>query len=287
MDNDIKEFWNQHSETPLLIQNKIEEFVLNNISKPQILKPYLILFQHLVLEHTFDRSTAIKLVFVLRNSSNLTDDISDFLFHFESIISIFFQNDFEFKKISNFENSQKLNVISHLIGAYVAQKNFLMSEKAFLSAVNLTSSLNKTDSIHKLLAIQCNNLACAIEDVPFLTPAQETLLEDVALFALKEWEFAGSWLEIQRAHYRLASGYLKINKFIDSVIHANKCLTICQNNSANELELFFAYEILAKIEKKSGQQVRSFKKMLEMYEKLSEADKQHTRKNLDFFAYNK
>lgn len=65
----------------------------------------------------------------------------------------------------------------------------------------------------------------------------------------KYWEIAGTWLQVERAEYRVASTYLKADDPSSAVVHAQRCLKISQDNNAPALELFFAYEAITQVEK--------------------------------------
>ena len=76
----------------------------------------------------------------------------------------------------------------------------------------------------------------------------------------KYWQIAGTWLEIERAEYRLAQSYFKARDLINSIKHANLCLTICETNNAGALEFFFAYESIALVENKMKLLEKSIKR---------------------------
>lgn len=283
MSSELDMLWSEHSENPSQVQKIVEDRITENSDMSQEVQGYLNLFQHLILEHTFDQTSADRIINKLKLTLNLNPQISDFLVRFETAVSIFFSNNIEFEDLRKLDDSKKVRVLSSLVGAFSGKNNYALAEKALIYAISLSKDLSDDDPAHKSLAINSNNLACSLEEMENLSFDQESLLEKASQTALNEWEIAGGWIETERAYYRLASGYLKINKLVDAVINANKCLTICINNSAPALELFFAYEILAKIEKRSGQQVRSLIKMQEYFEKLSDSDKAWTKRYLDSF----
>jgi hypothetical protein len=66
------------------------------------------------------------------------------------------------------------------------------------------------------------------------------------------WGIAGTWLQWERAEYRLAKTYLQAANPARSLEHAQKCLEISHLNSAPALELFFGHEALALAHKAMG-----------------------------------
>lgn len=139
---------------------------------------------------------------------------------------------------------------------------------------------------HKRIAILANNVACRIEEVNQRSLVQTELMITAAHASRKYWEKAGTWVEVERAEYRLSRSYQKAKDYINSIKHANLCLTICEINSAPHLELFFAYEAIAHVEKSIAQPLRSLEKMKNIYNLMNESDKQMCRESLEYFIAN-
>lgn len=134
----------------------------------------------------------------------------------------------------------------------------------------------KTDPANRALAVTGNNLACALEKKSTRTKSETELMILAAQAGRKYWEIAGSWLEVERAEYRLSQTYLKANDFARALEHAQTCLEVAQENNAPSLEMFFGYEALALVEKARNNSI-GFSKAVEQvkanYEKLSSEDK--------------
>jgi hypothetical protein len=62
---------------------------------------------------------------------------------------------------------------------------------------------------------------------------------------LNYWKLAGTWLEHQRAEYRLARSWLQMGESKHAVEAAQRCLQVCQHNDAPAFELLFAHAVLA------------------------------------------
>ena len=90
-------------------------------------------------------------------------------------------------------------------------------------------------------------------------------------------------MEVERAEYRLSQSYLKNRDFINSIKHANLCITICEKNQAPPLEFFYAFEAVTHVEKAIGQPLRSLEKMKHYFNLLSDDDKKWCSSALDFF----
>jgi len=69
---------------------------------------------------------------------------------------------------------------------------------------------------------------------------------------LAYWKRAGTWLEEERAEYRLAKSLLQAGRADDAVAAARRCLDVCERNDAPAFERFFAFAALAAAERAAG-----------------------------------
>lgn len=104
------------------------------------------------------------------------------------------------------------------------------------------------DPNHRLLAITGNNIACALEERPGRDDAERALMILAAETGRRFWEVAGSWLEVERAEYRLAMTWIQAGDPARARAAAERCLTIvsAQTPPAPGFEHFFAWEALAR-----------------------------------------
>ncbi len=176
---------------------------------------------------------------------------------------------------------EKVRIYCGAAGIQNARNEIGQAEKDFRSALKVATELSANDPTNRLLAICSNNLACALEEKTSLSNDEEVLMLLAAHSGRKYWQLAGTWLEVERAEYRLARSYLKARDLINSIKHANLCLTICETNNAGALEFFFAYEAIALVEHKMKQStLRSLPQMLKYFAELSQNDKECCRQTL-------
>lgn len=126
---------------------------------------------------------------------------------------------------------------------------------AFLQAA-LTEAqdagLPDTDPFHRALAIAGNNVAGTLEEKPTLTPSEVQLMLQAAQAGRKHWAIAGTWLETERAEYRLALSWLKAGHIDQAHLHSQNCLQIVQAQGDVPLEAFFAWVVVGQIEQAAG-----------------------------------
>lgn len=142
----------------------------------------------------------------------------------------------------------------------------------------------KNDPAFRTLAAMGNNLAATLEEKPQLNNKDVELMIYAAKLGRKYWEVAGTWLEVERAEYRLAHSFLKAGDMSKALEHAQLCLEGIEANKAPALEYFFGYEILAKIEKVKGNPVgfdQALKRAEKYFNEMSEDDQKWSRSSLE------
>jgi hypothetical protein len=108
-----------------------------------------------------------------------------------------------------------------------------------------SADLPRGDPALRALAIAGNNAATFLEELPLLDAEQQATMIAAAKTGRIFWERAGTWLEIERAEYRLAKSYLKAGDIEAAAKHARACIAMCEENRAPALEFFFGIEALA------------------------------------------
>ena len=70
--------------------------------------------------------------------------------------------------------------------------------------------------------------------------------------ALAHWKIAGTWLEEERAEYRLARSQLQAGNATAAVDRAHRCIEMCERNDAPAFERFFAHAVAALAQHAAG-----------------------------------
>ena len=69
---------------------------------------------------------------------------------------------------------------------------------------------------------------------------------------LTYWKLAGTWLEEERAEYRLTRSLLQARRPRDAIASAQRCIDVCARNDAPVIETFFGYVVLALAQRATG-----------------------------------
>ena len=147
-----------------------------------------------------------------------------------------------------------------------------------------TESLPDTDLACRAIALNGNNVATTLGEKLQRSDAERDLMVLAARTARDYWARAGTWLELERAEYRLAVSWLKAGDLTAARRHARKCLDIVRENDAQALEWFFAWEATALADRASGNHAaaaRAAQEMQQAFERLAEADRGWCKPTLD------
>jgi hypothetical protein len=98
----------------------------------------------------------------------------------------------------------------------------------------------------RALAVAGNNLAAALEEKQDRDADETAGMVMAAQGGLDYWRRAGTWLEHERAEYRLAMSLLAAGRAGEAAVAAGRCIEVCNANDAPAFERFFACAALAR-----------------------------------------
>ncbi len=125
--------------------------------------------------------------------------------------------------------------------------------RALLDAATAEAdALPDADPAVRALAIAGNGIAASLEDLPERSEAERALMVLAASTARRAWARAGTWLETERAEYRLAKTWLKAGDPAQAQQHALQCLAAVQAHGNVALENFFGLEALGLAQHAAG-----------------------------------
>jgi len=130
---------------------------------------------------------------------------------------------------------------------FIARGEFPKARRLLQSATSLARDAAvaiRTDA-KKALAASCNNAATVLLDLP-RSPEVDALMFEAAALSRSTWGEIGTWLNVERAEYLLALCASAVGDGPRAVEHAQLCESICETNSADAFEIFFAREAMAK-----------------------------------------
>jgi hypothetical protein len=147
----------------------------------------------------------------------------------------------------------------------------------FQTTVDLAqrSGLPDSDPMHRAVAVTSHNLACTLEQKTERSDDERALMIMAAQSSRHHWERAGTWLEVERAEYRLAMSWLQAGDLAQARQHAQTCLEVIGANDGAALERLFGWEALGRVERAAGNAVghaHALAKAREAFAQLSPDD---------------
>ena len=138
------------------------------------------------------------------------------------------------------------------------------------------AGLDAADPMNRSLAVAGNNLACVLEEKLDRSDVERELMILAAKTARHYWAIAGTWLETERAEYRLAMTWLQAGDLAQARSHAQSCLEIVAANDGAALERLFGWEALGLVERAAGNptgHAHALARAREAFTELEESEK--------------
>jgi hypothetical protein len=244
----LQDAWMRHETDAQLISDDFKS-KLKAVENEENINLLSRLITHVCGNHLGQWEIGIELLRKLKNNPLLKDKSE-----INRSIAILTLGNFPDNIIDGFNISDQIRILSGTASA-LSNLGGVKNCKRFLIKANQLieeNILELNDPAYRALAMSSNNIASAIYPKENVSKDELELMIMAANFALKYWAIAGTWKEIERAHYCLAQSNLKIKDMSLARHHADVCLEIVLKNQNEALEAFFAYEILALIEKENN-----------------------------------
>ena len=148
----------------------------------------------------------------------------------------------------------RISVLANASGAILGRLEFVRAIAAYDEALQLASKYRPEARAQRSLAVAGNNLASGLEAKAERSAAETAGMLRAAEGALEYWALAGTWLETERAEFRLTRSLLQAGQAAAAVEHARRCIAICAANDAPPLERFFGEAVLAIAQRGAGDQ---------------------------------
>lgn len=141
------------------------------------------------------------------------------------------------------------------------------------------------DPALRALAVAGNNLASTLLERPARSPGEQALMILAAQAGRRYWGRAGTWLEIERADYRLACCWLAAGDPAQAQQHARACLARVEAQPEPvPLERFFGLEVLALAAAAAGNteaRAEALSALRQVFDQLGQDDQAWCRAALD------
>lgn len=179
--------------------------------------------------------------------------------------------------------------VGAMAAANLAERDTPRALHLFRASLDLAqhAGLAADDPMHRALAVAGNNLACTLEEKATRSAEERELMILAAQAARRCWELAGTWLEVERAEYRLAMTWLQAGDLARARTHAQSCLGIVAANHGAALERFFGFEALGLVERAAGRRIEHAQSLMDArtaFAELEDADQAWCAASVDKLA---
>lgn len=149
-------------------------------------------------------------------------------------------------------DEDRARVLANAASALAGRAEADRALAAYAEAVTLSPALPAGSPSFRALAIAGNNIATKLERLPARSVPQTQGMVAAAQGGLAFWRIAGTWLEEERAQYRLARSHLAAGDPAAAVEAGKLCAQVCLAHDAPAFERFFAYAVLASALRHAG-----------------------------------
>ena len=246
----IDQAWEDHADAPQAVADRLA-VASAGITSAELVPPYARIVAHVMGEHLGEWDRGILLLESLRRDPAYATAPAAQEALRRGIATLRYASG-DTASIAPLSSDDRAAVLAGAAGALAGRGDFDGALAAYASGVGLAAELPRSSSAFRALAIAGNNLAAALEDHAARAPQQTQGMVAAAHGGLAFWRIAGTWLEEERAHYRLARSHLAAGEPLPAIEAGKQCAQVCLANDAPAFERFFAYAVLARALREAG-----------------------------------
>jgi len=236
--------WNEHADAPQAVAERLSASIHLIESSAQV-APYARLVTHLFGEHLGQWERGVDMLGVLRGLPATAGDASAAAALTRSAAALRYAGGAT-DALAALPADDRVSALATAASALAGRNDFRGALGAYDQALDLAEAgLSAQSPAIRALAVGGNNLAAALEEKPERDDVESRGMGRAAEAALTYWKQAGTWLEEERAEYRLTQSLLQAGDAAAAVRSAQRCVDVCIANDAPAFELFFARAALA------------------------------------------
>ncbi len=282
----IAQAWDDHADAPQSVADRLETGLALAADEGE-LNQLMNLAHHLHGEHLGTWTQGVAFIERLRGAPVFAADGPSGQGARRSIASLRLSGG-QPAALDVFTPSDRARVLA-MAASNLASRDALRAGGWLREALDLTQreELAAADPAHRALAVTGNNIASTLEEKPDRSADERELMILAARTARRHWAIAGTWLETERAEYRLANTWLQAGDPARARQHAQACLEIVEANDGAALERFFGWEALGLVERAAGNasgHAQALAQARDAFAALDDDDKSWCQASLDKLA---
>jgi len=274
--------WSDHGDRPQEVADRLAS-ALHVVEAPEHIPPFARLLTHVYGEHLGQWSRGIDLLEAMRalpgfDGSEVAEGVLS-----RNIATLRYAGG-DAAALTSLDVADRAFVLASAAAAFAGRGEHMRGVAAYSEALRLANSgLPPGSAAVRALAIGGNNLATALEEKKDRDAAETEGMLVAAQGGLTYWKQAGTWLEEERAEYRLTRSQLQARRAKDAIESARRCVDVCERNDAPAIETFFGYVVLALAQRADGDATAfaaSRQRALALLEQVPEDEKRYCQSDL-------
>jgi hypothetical protein len=267
--------WDDHGDRPGEVADRLAAS-LQVIQSPAHIPPFAALVTHVYGEHLGRFDDGIRLLESLRGLPAF-DGAHDAVARLDRNVATLRVAGGDADALALLSVDDRVAVLASVASAFAGRNEFARAISAYRQAMAVAGTgIAASSPAIRALAVGGNNLAAALEQKQDRGPAETLAMVAAAESALAHWKIAGTWLEEERAEYRLARSQLQAGNSAAAVDRAHRCIEICEGNDAPAFERFFAQAVAALAQRAAGAAAAfdaSRNRALALFEQMPQEDR--------------
>jgi hypothetical protein len=267
--------WDDHGDRPGEVADRLAAS-LQVIQSPAHIPPFAALVTHVYGEHLGRFDDGIRLLESLRGLPAF-DGAHDAVARLDRNVATLRVAGGDADALALLSVDDRVAVLASVASAFAGRNEFARAISAYRQAMAVAGTgIAASSPAIRALAVGGNNLAAALEQKQDRGPAETLAMVAAAESALAHWKIAGTWLEEERAEYRLARSQLQAGNSAAAVDRAHRCIEICEGNDAPAFERFFAHAVAALAQRAAGAAAAfdaSRNRALALFEQMPQEDR--------------
>jgi len=250
-DEFLETAWNDHGDRPQEVADRLASS-LHVVETAEHIPPFARLVMHVYGEHLGQWDPGIALLESLRRLPASAGSPAAAGALDRNIATLRYAGG-DSSVLESLSTEDRISVLALAASAFSGRNGMKRAIATYAEALALAEAgLPPQSPALRALAVGGNNLASALEEKADRDDAETEGMVVAAKGGLTYWKQAGTWLEEERAEYRLTRSLLQARRPRDAIVSAQRCIDVCARNDAPVIETFFGYVVLALAQRASG-----------------------------------
>lgn len=223
--------WNDHGDRPQEVADRLAA-LLSLVEAPEHIPSFARLVTHVFGEHLGQWRRGIDLLDSIRSLPAFDGGAATVGALTRCAATLGYAGG-DCSALDSLVTEDRVYVLASATSVLAARSEFKRALAAYTEALQLAQrDMSSTSPAIRALAVGGNNLAAALEEKKDRDTSETDGMIVAANGGLTYWRLAGTWLEEERAQYRLTRSLLQAGKPRAAIQSATGCIDVCKLHNA-------------------------------------------------------